>query len=39
MYNRLDTAFSGQTAVPGAIPVADQDWVSGIFRVQRNFYP
>ena len=39
MYNRLDTAFSGQVAVPGGIPVSDQDWVSGIFRVQRNFYP
>jgi hypothetical protein len=32
MYNNLDTAFSGPT-------IADKDWVSGMFRVQRNFYP
>jgi hypothetical protein len=33
MYNKLSTA----TTVIG--PTEDRDWVSGIFRVQRNFYP
>jgi hypothetical protein len=32
MYNSLNTAWTGAT-------YADQDWVSGMFRVQRNFYP
>jgi hypothetical protein len=43
MYNRLDTAFGGATLgafVPGGpITTGDKEWVSGIFRVQRNFYP
>ena len=34
MYNHLDTAFA-----TGASTFADESWVSGIFRVQRNFYP
>jgi hypothetical protein len=33
MYNNLDTAF----ATAGLIE--DKNWWSGIFRVQRNFYP
>jgi hypothetical protein len=32
MYNNQDTAFSGAS-------VGDNHWWSGIFRVQRNFYP
>jgi hypothetical protein len=32
MYNNMDTAFTGPT-------LSDKDWVSGMFRVQRNFYP
>jgi len=34
MYNHLDGAFADGTATYG-----DKSWVSGIFRVQRNFYP
>ena len=34
MYNHLDGAFANGTANYG-----DKSWVSGIFRVQRNFYP
>ena len=34
MYNRLNTAFA-----TGTTSFSDKDWVSGIFRVQRNFYP
>ena len=37
MYNHMDTAFSSPA---GAVtPFDNQSWVSGIFRVQRNFYP
>jgi hypothetical protein len=32
MYNNLDTAFTGAA-------VGDNSWWSGMFRVQRNFYP
>jgi hypothetical protein len=32
MYNKMDTGF-------GNAGYGDNDWVSGIFRVQRNFYP
>ena len=32
MYNRMDTSFE-------ALGYTDRDWVSGMFRVQRNFYP
>jgi hypothetical protein len=32
MYNNLDTAFTGPD-------VGDNSWWSGMFRVQRNFYP
>jgi hypothetical protein len=32
MYNNQDTAFAGAT-------VGDNSWWSGMFRVQRNFYP
>ena len=35
MYNSLKTAQSFNPA----LPVEDKNWVSGIFRVQRNFYP
>ena len=34
MYNHLDTAFASGTST-----FDNKDWVSGIFRVQRNFYP
>jgi hypothetical protein len=34
MYNHLDTAFASGTAT-----YDNKDWASGIFRVQRNFYP
>jgi hypothetical protein len=34
MYNHLNTAFA-----TGATPYENKDWLSGIFRVQRNFYP
>jgi hypothetical protein len=34
MYNRLDGAFESAGGV-----YDDHSWVSGIFRVQRNFYP
>ena len=34
MYNHLDGAYATGTASYG-----DKDWFSGIFRVQRNFYP
>ena len=34
MYNHLDGAYADGTASYG-----DKSWVSGIFRVQRNFYP
>jgi hypothetical protein len=37
MYQKLNTAFQGNTV--GGIPIDDQDWWSGIFRVQRNFWP
>ena len=37
MYNSMDTGFSGATVA--GVPLADQNWVSGLFRVQRNFYP
>ena len=41
MYNHLDTAWG--TASAGAIATGtsydNKSWVSGIFRVQRNFYP
>jgi Porin subfamily len=41
MYNSMATAFQGATFTSGAqvAPVSNQNWVSGIFRVQRNFYP
>jgi hypothetical protein len=32
MYQGQDTAFTGAT-------VGDNSWWSGMFRVQRNFYP
>jgi hypothetical protein len=34
MYNHLDGAYASGTASYG-----DKSWFSGIFRVQRNFYP
>ncbi|MGN6570946.1 MAG: porin, partial [Pseudolabrys sp.] len=34
MYNHLDGAYAD-----GAASYGDKSWVSGIFRVQRNFYP
>jgi hypothetical protein len=43
MYNQLNTGFGGGTiaAATGgaAVPITNQSWVSGIFRVQRNFWP
>jgi hypothetical protein len=47
MYQKLNTAFDGNTidsillpVLPGGPrPIRDQDWWSGIFRVQRNFWP
>ena len=45
LYTRLNTAFNGAaiTAASGAQPsggtVSDQDVVSVMFRVQRNFLP
>ena len=43
MYNHLNTAFDGGTLnVSGgmpAVPIRDESWWSGIFRVQRNFWP
>jgi hypothetical protein len=33
MYQKVETAFAG---TPG---FSNKDWVSGMFRVQRNFYP
>jgi hypothetical protein len=45
MYNSVNTAYAGPS-VSGfcaGVPCTDQyenkDWWSGIFRVQRNFYP
>ena len=34
MYNALQTAYS-----TGAAAYSDKSWWSGMFRVQRNFYP
>ena len=34
MYNRLERRLGDRYG-----PFGDKDWVSGIFRVQRNFYP
>jgi hypothetical protein len=44
MYQKLNTAFDGGVAAVGAAPVAavpirDIGYWSGIFRVQRNFWP
>jgi hypothetical protein len=42
MYNQLNTGFGGGTISAGAgpaVPIVNQSWVSGIFRVQRNFWP
>jgi len=38
MYNHVNTAFAGTPATATA-SYGDQGWWSGIFRVQRNFYP
>jgi Porin subfamily len=41
MYNHVNTAYAGPAAA-NAFPTAtyeDKGWWSGIFRVQRNFYP
>jgi len=37
MYNHLDGAY--RDGAPGTATFGNKDWVSGIFRVQRNFYP
>ena len=34
MYNHLDTAWATGTGT-----YDDKNWVSGMFRAQRNFYP
>jgi hypothetical protein len=38
MYNHLDGAYTNPTAA-GTANFGNKSWVSGIFRVQRNFYP
>jgi hypothetical protein len=35
MYNNLNTGFGGS----GTTPIGNLNWVSGMFRVQRNFWP
>jgi hypothetical protein len=37
MYNKLNTAFLGSGTAANSY--ADKSWFSGMFRVQRNFYP
>jgi hypothetical protein len=41
MYNKLDQNWTGVSAVPATAGATfrDQDWWSGMFRVQRNFWP
>ena len=43
MYNSVNTAYAGAATGPGGAfgfdQYEDKDWWSGIFRVQRNFYP
>jgi len=45
MYSRIQTAFAGATTAVAAgaqsagVTVADENVWSGIFRVQRNFWP
>jgi hypothetical protein len=46
MYNRLQTGFAGNTTVAAnvaqpaqTLQAKDQDVLSAIFRVQRNFLP
>jgi hypothetical protein len=41
MYNKLDQNWSGASTVPAfaGATFKDQDWWSGMFRVQRNFWP
>jgi hypothetical protein len=43
MYNHVDTAYAGLATGPGGAfgidRYEDKGWWSGIFRVQRNFYP
>jgi hypothetical protein len=36
MYNKMNSGFTGTI---GGVAIGNQDWVSGMFRVQRNFYP
>jgi hypothetical protein len=38
MYNKLEGGFNGLTGTGGVI-FGDKDFVSGIVRAQRNFYP
>jgi Porin subfamily len=37
MYNHVDTAYAGPST--NTATYEDKGWWSGIFRVQRNFYP
>ncbi len=40
MYQSLQTAFGGLSGSATSYGTfEDKDWVSGMFRVQRNFYP
>jgi hypothetical protein len=43
MYNSMQTGFGGGTTAGAfggaAVPIANESWFSGIFRVQRNFWP
>jgi hypothetical protein len=38
MYQGVNTAFAGGTSTAGST-LEDKRWFSGMFRVQRNFYP
>jgi hypothetical protein len=39
MYNQLNTGFGGDTLATTVTPITNESWFSGIFRVQRNFWP
>jgi hypothetical protein len=38
LYHSMSSAATGAYNT-GGYPIKNQDWVSGMFRVQRNFYP
>ena len=39
MYQNVNTGYATGLAPAGLGTIEDKDWVSGMFRVQRNFYP